>query len=135
MTGAMPGAHIVVVAALYAFGAIGIMTLNDFKAVEGDRQMNILSVPVDLGAENAAWLSCFIMAAPQVIVVALLVEWGRPFHALAVAVSLAVQCALMRRLLSDPKTHAPWYNATGTLLYVLGMLASGLAIGAHLGVS
>jgi chlorophyll synthase len=135
MTGAMPDARIVVVAALYAFGAIGIMTLNDFKAVEGDRQMDILSVPVDLGVENAAWLSCIIMAAPQAIVVTLLIAWGSPFHALAVAISLAVQCRLMMRLLSDPKKFAPWYNATGTSLYVLGMLVSGFAIGAHLGVS
>jgi chlorophyll synthase len=135
MSGAMPDGRIVVVAALYAFGAIGIMTLNDFKAVEGDRQMGILSVPVDLGVENAAWLSCVIMAAPQAIVVTLLIAWGSPFHALAVSISLAVQCRLMMRLLSDPKKFAPWYNATGTSLYVLGMLVSGFAIGAHLGVS
>jgi chlorophyll synthase len=134
MTDALPNGRIITFAALYSFGAIGIMTLNDFKAVEGDRQMGILSVPVDLGVENAAWLSCFIMAAPQAVVVALLIAWGAPFHAAAVAVALAVQCVLMARLLRDPKTYAPWYNATGTLLFVLGMLASGLAIGAHLGV-
>ena len=28
----------------------------------------------------------------------------------------------MLRLLRDPRRHAPWYNATGTTLYVLGML-------------
>jgi chlorophyll synthase len=130
MTGAMPNLRIIVIAALYAFGAIGIMTLNDFKAVDGDRQMNILSVPVDLGVENAAWLSCALMAAPQVIVVALLLDWGKPLHALAVAVLLVAQCGLMARLLRDPKAFAPWYNATGTSLYVLGMLASGFAVGA-----
>ncbi len=130
MTGAMPNLRIVAVAALYAFGAIGIMTLNDFKAVDGDRQMDILSVPVDLGVENAAWLSCALMAAPQVVVVAFLLEWGKPFHALAVAVLLVAQCGLMVRLLRDPKAFAPWYNATGTSLYVLGMLASGFAVGA-----
>jgi chlorophyll synthase len=134
MTGALPDGRIITLAALYSFGAIGIMILNDFKAVDGDRQMNILSVPVDLGVENAAWLSCIIMAGPQAVVAALLTAWGRPFHAAAVAVSLIVQCALMARLLSDPKTFAPWYNATGTLLYVLGMLVSGFAIGIHSGV-
>ena len=134
MNNALPDGRIITLAALYSFGAIGIMTLNDFKAVEGDRQMGILSVPVDLGVENAAWLSCMIMAAPQVVVVTLLIAWGAPFHAVAVAVSLAVQCVLMVRLLRDPKTHAPWFNATGTLLYVIGMLISSFAIGAHLGV-
>jgi chlorophyll synthase len=133
MNSAFPDGRIVALAALYSFGAIGIMVLNDFKAVEGDRQMGILSVPVDLGVENAAWMACFIMAAPQVIVTALLLSWGEPIHAAAVAVSLLVQCRLMIRLLSDPRQYAPWYNATGTSLYVLGMLVSGFAIGAHLG--
>jgi len=135
MTGALPDGRIITLAALYSFGAIGIMVLNDFKAVDGDRQMEILSVPVDLGVENAAWLSCIIMAAPQALVTALLIAWGHPLHAGAVAISLIVQCVLMVRLLSDPKTFAPWYNATGTFLYVIGMLVSGFAIGAHSGVA
>ncbi len=133
MNVAFPDAGVVALAALYSFGAIGIMVLNDFKAVEGDRQMGILSVPVDLGVENAAWMACFIMAAPQAVVTALLLSWGEPFHAAAVAISLIAQCLLMRRLLGDPRKYAPWYNATGTSLYVLGMLVSGFAIGAHLG--
>jgi len=134
MTGAFPDGRVVVIAALYSFGAVGIMVFNDFKAVEGDRQMGILSVPVDLGVENAAWLACVIMAAPQAVVATLLLAWGDPFHAAAVALSLALQCGLMVRLLGDPRKFAPWFNATGTLLYVLGMLVSGFAIGAHLGV-
>ncbi len=132
MNQALPSGAIIALAALYSFGAIGIMILNDFKATEGDRQMGILSLPVDLGVENSAWLACIIMAAPQIVVVALLVGWGQPFHALAVAASLLVQCALMARMLQDPRKLAPWYNATGTSLYVLGMLVSGFAIGAHL---
>jgi chlorophyll synthase len=135
MTGALPNGRIITLAALYSFGAIGIMVLNDFKAVDGDRQMNILSVPVDLGVENAAWLSGVIMAAPQVVVAALLIAWGKPFHAAAVAVALIVQCCLMTRLVRDPKTFAPWFNATGTLLYVIGMLVSAFAIGALSGGS
>lgn len=126
---AFPDPRIVAVAALYSFGAIGIMVLNDFKAIEGDRQMGILSVPVDMGAENAAWLACAIMAAPQAIVAALLATWNRPLFALAVAASLGIQALLMRRLMRDPRKLAPWYNGTGILLYVLGMLATGFALG------
>jgi chlorophyll synthase len=69
------------------------------------------------------------MAAPQIVVVALLAVWGHPWRALAVAGFLAAQAALMTRLLSDPRKHTPWYNATGTSLYVLGMLAAAFAIG------
>jgi chlorophyll synthase len=133
MTRSFPGAEIVTLAALYSFGAIGIMILNDFKAVDGDRQMNILSVPVDLGVENAAWLACIIMAAPQIVVVALLASWASPIRAGVVAVLTLVQCGLMVRLLKDPKQHAPWYNGTGTTLYVIGMLISAFAVGAHPG--
>jgi chlorophyll synthase len=129
MSRGFPDGHVVALAALYSAGAIGIMVLNDFKSIEGDRQMGILSVPVDLGAENAAWLACVIMAAPQLVVVGLLALWGRPFHALAVFIALLLQGMLMGRLLRDPRGLAPWYNGTGILLYVSGMLVSGFAAG------
>jgi len=128
-----PSGAVIAFAALYSFGAIGIMILNDFKAVEGDEKMGILSVPVDLGVENAAFLACVIMAAPQVVVIALLALFGHPIAAGFVFVSLLAQGALMPKLLSDPYEHAPWYNGTGTSLYVLGMLASGIALGLHHG--
>ncbi len=132
MAGGLPDGRITAVAGLYSFGAIGIMVLNDFKAVDGDRRMGVLSVPVDLGIAAAAWLACLIMAAPQVVVIALLLSWGQPLYAALIGVSLAVQLRLMTRLLRDPAKLAPWYNATGTSLYVLGMLAAGLALSAHL---
>ncbi len=34
----------------------------------------------------------------------------------------------MVRLLRDPREFAPWYNATGTSLYVLGMLIAAFAV-------
>jgi chlorophyll synthase len=34
----------------------------------------------------------------------------------------------MRRLLQNPKERAPWYNATGISLYVIGMLISAFAL-------
>lgn len=125
----LPSGQVISLAALYSAGAVGIMVLNDFKAIEGDRAMGILSVPVDLGAENAAWLACVIMAAPQLVVVALLWAWRLPIHGMAVAASLLAQCLLMARLMRDPRRLAPWYNGTGVALYVLGMLVSGFAVG------
>jgi chlorophyll synthase len=62
-------------------------------------------------------------------------SWRHPFHAAVVGAALIAQCALMVRLMRDPRKFAPWYNATGTSLYVLGMLVTGFAIGAHAGVS
>lgn len=134
MAGALPGAPVLLLAALYSFGAWGIMVLNDFKAVEGDRLMGVKSLPAELGVAPAAWIACAVMAAPQALVVTLLaVAWDRPWHAAIVAGLLAVQLALMRRLLGDPKRLTPWYNGTGTTLYVIGMLVSAFAVGGMAG--
>jgi chlorophyll synthase len=130
---APPGPEIVTLALLYSSGAHGIMTLNDFKSVEGDRAMGIGSLPARLGVERAARLACLVMAVPQLLVVALLVAWGRPWHAALIALLLTAQLALMTRLLRRPRELAPWYNATGTSLYVLGMMTAALAVRPTLG--
>ena len=115
-------------AALYSVGAHGIMVLNDFKAVDGDTQMGVRSLPVQLGVKVAARLACVVMALPQLVVVVLLIAWDRPIHAAIVFGLVVVQLGLMTRLVRDPKGRAAWYNATGTTLYVLGMLASAFAV-------
>ena len=129
MLGALPSAKILVVLLLYSLGAHGIMTLNDFKAVEGDRATGVRSLPVRLGVANAARLACIVMALPQVLVVALLMHWGLTLSAGIVAVLLIVQFGLMARMIRDPKRLVPWYNATGTSCYVFGMLAAALGLG------
>lgn len=128
MASAFPDWRICLIASLYSVGAVGIMTLNDFKAVEGDKRMGIRSLPVQLGIDRAAFVACLFMAAPQVLVAALLMSWGAAWQALGVIAILAAQLILMRRLLRDPRGQAPFYNATGTLLYVIGMMISAFAL-------
>lgn len=123
-----PAWQIVVIAALYAIGAHGIMTLNDFKALEGDRQMGVNSLPVTLGPRRAARVACWVMAVPQIIVICLLAGWGKPLFALAILAALIAQVAAMRVLLRDPKGRAPWYNGTGVTLYVSGMMVAAFAL-------
>lgn len=123
-----PSVEIVTFAALYALGAHGIMTLNDFKALNGDRQTGVNSLPVMLGPENAARMACVVMAVPQIIVVAVLLYWGTILYAFAIAMLLAGQFWAMRVLLSDPKGKAPWYNGTGVLMYVSGMMVAAFAL-------
>ena len=128
MLSALPGGQILALAALYSLGAHGIMTLNDFKAVEGDRRMGIASLPVQLGVDRAARTACAVMSLPQVAVIGLLLAWERPYHAAVVVMLLALQMILMVSLVERPRERAPWYNATGTSLYVLGMLVSAFAV-------
>jgi len=131
MAAALPDWRILALAALYSLGAHGIMTLNDFKAVAGDRETGIRSLPVRLGVEKAVRLACAVMVVPQVIVVMLLLDWGLPLYAAVVTLLLGGQLVLMLRLVRDPERHTPWYNATGTTLYVLGMLACAFALAGH----
>ncbi len=126
--GNLPGLEILLLAGLYSVGAHGIMTLNDFKAIKGDREMGINSLPVLLGPDRAARAACAIMAAPQVVVIALLASWGQPVHAAIVAGLLLGQLLMMRRLLRDPIKDAIWYSGFGVPLFVLGMMVSAFAV-------
>lgn len=128
MAAALPDRRILMIALLYSVGAHGIMTLNDFKSVEGDRRMGLLSLPVQLGSDAAARFACYVMGLPQIAVIALLLSWDRVWHAGSVGLLLAGQIALMARFLKDPRERAAWYNGTGTTLYVLGMLVSAFAL-------
>ncbi|KQQ23853.1 bacteriochlorophyll/chlorophyll a synthase [Methylobacterium sp. Leaf123] len=128
MAAAMPDRRVLLVALLYSVGAHGIMTLNDFKSVEGDRAMGLRSLPVQLGSDRAARFACLVMALPQMVVVALLLHWERPWHAALIGVLLVGQLVLMTHFLKAPRARAAWYNGTGTTLYVFGMLASAFAL-------
>ena len=126
--GVTPSGRTFVLAALYSAGAHGIMTLNDFKSIEGDKRWGVKSLPVLLGAEHAASVACVVMALPQFVVLALLTAWGARYHAIAIGLLLGMQLLLMRRLLADPRARAPWYQGSGVTLYVSGMLVSAFAL-------
>lgn len=62
MSAEAPSWQVLAIALLYSAGAHGIMTLNDFKSIGGDRVSGVNSLPVLLGAERAARLACITMA-------------------------------------------------------------------------
>ena len=126
--GAMPDPRSLALALLYGLGAHGIMTLNDFKAVQGDLRMGVRSLPVQLGVDRAAVVACWTMAVPQLVVIALLLAWGRPVHALAVAGLLVAQFLLMRVFVARPVDKALMYSGFGVPLYVSGMMVSAFAL-------
>jgi chlorophyll synthase len=129
MTGALPRVEIVAIALLYSVGAHGIMTLNDFKSVQGDRRMGVGSLPVRLGVDVAARVACVVMIAAQVVVITLFFLWSRPLQAVLIAGLLVGQILMMRRLLQRPAELDVWYNALGVPLYVAGMMVSAFALG------
>ena len=132
--GQMPAPQSLALAGLYSAGAHGIMTLNDFKAVEGDRQMGIGSLPVRLGVRGAARAACWIMALPQLAVILLLVSWGLPGYAVAIGGLLSLQVLMMDVFLDRPTEKALWYSGFGVPVFVSGMMVSAFALRSLAGV-
>jgi chlorophyll/bacteriochlorophyll a synthase len=126
--GGLPAWPIVLVALLYSIGAHGIMTLNDFKAIKGDSAMGIRSLPVQLGPEGAAKAACLFMVLPQIIVIGLLLIWGKPIHALMIAALVTLQAFMMRRFLTAPVERALWYSGFGVPVFVSGMMIAAFAL-------
>jgi chlorophyll synthase len=126
--GTMPDTPSLALAALYSLGTHGIMTLNDFKAIEGDARMGVRSLPVQLGVQRAARVACWTMVAPQVVVIGLMLHWDRPWHAVALVVLLLLQLVLMRRFLASVRERALWYSGFGVPLFVAGMMVAAWAL-------
>jgi chlorophyll synthase len=124
----VPPMPVLLLATLYSIGAHGIMTLNDFKAIEGDQRMGVNSLPVLLGADGAARVASLVMVLAQAAVIALLVTWSRPWHALAIGVLALVQAMMMWRFVQSPRERALWLSALGVPFYVSGMMIAAFAV-------
>jgi chlorophyll synthase len=122
--GAMPSQDTIVLALLFSLGAHGIMTLNDFKAVQGDALMGVRSLPVQMGVTKAAWTACGFMLVAQWAVAGLLMHWGSPNAALAVVLLTVAQLPLMVRFIQQPVEKALSVSAFGVPLFVSGMMVS-----------
>ena len=123
-----PTLRIIALALLYSAGTHGIMTLNDFKSIDGDKKSGVHSLPVLLGPVRAGQVACVMMLIPQLIVVALLVNWNAGWFAAGISALTVAQLPLMRRMLQAPRERAAWYNGTGVTLFVLGMMVSAFAL-------
>ncbi|OWF65408.1 bacteriochlorophyll/chlorophyll a synthase [Polynucleobacter hirudinilacicola] len=126
--GVLPSKPSLLLAGLYSASAHGIMTLNDFKAIEGDRQMGVRSLPVQLGAMKAAQVSAAFMLIPQVIVLALLLMWGKPIYAIVIGGLILGQIVLLRDFLKRPVEKALFYSGFGVPILVSGMMVAAFAV-------
>jgi chlorophyll synthase len=126
--GQMPDVRSLWLALLYSVGPHGIMTLNDFKAIEGDRLMNVRSLPVLMGEKPAAWMTSLIMTLAQWSVAMLLLQGHMEKSALAVLLLSLAQWPLMIKFIKDPVGKALWVSAFGVPMYVSGMMVSAVAL-------
>ena len=120
----LPNKEVLIVLTLYALGAHGIMTMNDFKATKGDKILGINSLPVILGSKPATLVACLIMLFPQLIVISLFYYWGSLILAITLAICVLMQSLSMIFLIRDPEKNTPFFNMTGVLLYIAGMMLS-----------
>ena len=74
-------ATIVVLTLFYSLAGLGIAIVNDFKSVEGDRQLGLKSLPVMFGVTTAAWICVIAIDVFQVGVAGYLVSIHQNLYA------------------------------------------------------
>jgi len=128
ITQGVPSTETIALAIIFSIGAHGIMTLNDFKSVVGDRIRKVASIPVQLGEKKAAVLAAILMDLAQLAAIAILVYKGSMTTTVIALVLLVAQLPMQKILIAKPLEKAVWYNAFGTLLYVLSMMVCAVGI-------
>lgn len=120
----------IALALIYGIGAHGIMTINDFKSVFGDRIMGLRSIPAMYGEERAAKIAVVIINAAQLLATALLFAWGHWIVGCISLVFIAIQAPQQLALIRKPtQPQAVRYNIVAIPPYVWGMLAAAIGLG------
>ncbi|MEI8032085.1 MAG: chlorophyll synthase ChlG [Chlorobiaceae bacterium] len=128
ITQGVPSAETIALAIIFSLGAHGIMTLNDFKSIVGDKIRHVASIPVQLGERSAAILASVLMDAAQLAAIAILVSRGAITTTVIGLLLLGAQLPMQKILIDNPEKKAIWYNSFGTLLYVLSMMVCAVGI-------
>jgi chlorophyll synthase len=118
----------VTLAILFSLGAHGLMTLNDFKSIDGDRALGLRSIPAMLGEKKALLQAVLFIDAFQLFAMAYVLFQAQWIAAAAMNLLLIAQLPMQRKLARDPKKNAPWYCASGIPLFCWSMLAGALAV-------
>ena len=127
-------ATIVVLTLFYSLAGLGIAIVNDFKSVEGDRQLGLKSLPVMFGVTTAAWICVIAIDVFQVGVAGYLVSIHQNLYAAILVLFVIPQITFQDMyFLRDPLKNDVKYQASAQPFLVLGMLVTGLAIG-HAGM-
>jgi chlorophyll/bacteriochlorophyll a synthase len=118
----------ILMAAFYSFGAHGIMSINDFKSIEGDLASGIRSIPVRLGPVRAARLIVITMNLAQLAVIGAFLFWGQWVVALIIGVILLSQLPIQRKFVVQPVEQHLKFSAIGVSFYVWGMMVAAVGL-------
>jgi len=121
---------IVAITLFYSLAGLGIAVVNDFKSVEGDRQMGLKSLPVMFGIGTAAWICVLMIDIFQAGIAAYLMAIHQNLYAVLLVLLIIPQITFQDMyFLRDPLTNDVKYQASAQPFLVLGMLVAGLALG------
>ena len=125
---------IVVLTLIYSCAGLGIAVVNDFKSVEGDRQLGLKSLPVMFGIGTAAWICVLMIDIFQVGIAGYLVSIHQNLYATILLLFVIPQITFQDMyFLRAPLENDVKYQVSAQPFLVLGMLVAGLALG-HAGV-
>lgn len=120
--------HSFLIAMLYSLGTHGIMSINDYKSIAGDKKIGILTIPVQYGPKGAAKLIVATMDLAQILVIGAFLGWGQWSTALALTGVLTIQLPLQRSFLRNPMEKYLIFSAFGVLIFVLGMMVAAIGL-------
>jgi chlorophyll synthase len=124
----------VILTLFYSLAGLGIAVVNDFKSVEGDRQLGLQSLPVMFGIGAAAWICVLMIDVFQVGIAGYLIGIHQNLYAAILMLLIIPQITFQDMyFLRDPLKNDVKYQASAQPFLVLGMLVAGLAIG-HAGI-
>jgi chlorophyll synthase len=118
----------VLIAALYSLGAHGIMTINDYKSMAGDRASGIRTIPVLHGEKMAAWLTVMTMNLAQLGVILAFVYWEQWLIAALIGLILLLQLPTQRRFIQEPMARYLLFSAVGVSFFVWGMMVAAIGL-------
>jgi len=125
---------IVILTLIYSLAGLGIAIVNDFKSVEGDRQLGLQSLPVMFGVTTAAWICVIMIDLFQAGIAGYLISIGQNLYATILLLLVIPQITFQDMyFLRNPLANDVKYQASAQPFLVLGMLVVGLALG-HAGV-
>lgn len=121
---------IVILTLIYSLAGLGIAIVNDFKSVEGDRQLGLASLPVMFGVTTAAWICVLMIDIFQLGIAGYLMVIHANLYAVLLILLIIPQIVFQDMyFLRDPLKNDVKYQASAQPFLVLGMLVVGLALG------
>ncbi len=116
----------------YSLAGLGIAIVNDFKSIEGDRELGLQSLPVAFGIDTAKYLTVGTIDVTQLLVAAYLFYIGETTYALVLLGLIAPQIYFqLKFFLPDPVANDVKYQAAAQPFLVFGILDTALAVGNH----